>query len=259
MTLQILPAPSVNAIAFDSSKKQVFARSPSTRPRTPQSSKTVEQEAGVPDSAGAKQRASKRYTARRMLTALEEPLPSRSSTPQTRSRRSTPSASTLSAERQNSTRRYATRSTVVSIADDTNTAPQRTIPPSAFKSPSKRQALFTLRRKLSVESIPLNRIPSFMDHFLNYQSPSVDYDSEEIMLELAYRIKLNKLHYILGPIPSSRHIPRSEARCIQFLWDERDLWASMSADDGFDIDMDSTTQTRLPDSFERSTSSWTDV
>ncbi|KAK1228447.1 hypothetical protein PQX77_008510 [Marasmius sp. AFHP31] len=193
-----------------------------------------------------------------MLTSFEEQTPSRPSTP--RSRRSTPPSTP--AERIHSQRRYATRSTIPSKSDTTSsTHSRRVVPASALKPPSKREALFTLRRKLHVETIPLNRIPSFMDHFLNYQSPSVDYDSEEIMLELAYRIKLNKLHYVVDPsTPRKYVISRPDTHHIQLLWAEQDTWTSMTAaHDGFDGVSGVSTQSRLPDSFERSTSSWTEA
>ncbi|KAL0067673.1 hypothetical protein AAF712_005388 [Marasmius tenuissimus] len=134
------------------------------------------------------------------------------------------------------------------------------VPALALKSPSKREALFTLRRKLRVETIPLNRIPSFMDHFLNYQSPSVDYDSEEIMLELAYRIKMNKLHHVVDlSTPRKYVISRPDTHHIQLLWAGQETWASMTAHDGFDGVSGVSTQSRLPDSFERSTSSWAEA
>ena len=224
-------------------------RSPSTRPHTPQPSKGH-------DAAGTKQRASKRYTARRMLTSLEASVPSRPSTP--RSRPSTPL--TTSIERTKSQRRYATRRTISSVPENTSNTPRRTVSASVRQPPSNREALLTLRRRLSVESVPFNRIPSFMDHFLNYQSPSVDYDSEEIMLELAYRIKLNKLDHILGSsTPRNYVLSHPEAHRIHLLWAKQNAWASATMNDGFDGVFDLATQSRHPDSFERSTSSWTDA
>ncbi|KAF9263718.1 hypothetical protein L218DRAFT_959241 [Marasmius fiardii PR-910] len=192
-----------------------------------------------PRHAGTKQEAAKRYHTRRMLTTTDVPLSARHGSPQTRSspvgRKTTVPTTTR--------RRYATRSTVLSTPDVPSSRPK--VPsPSMFKPHSKRDVIFTLRRKLSVESVPLNRIPSFMDHFLNYQSPSVDYDSEEILLDIAYRIKLNNLRHILGPECGT----------------ERDPWTFKSGEDISDRDHDTiTTQTRHPDSFERSTSSWMDV
>ncbi|KAK7060381.1 hypothetical protein VNI00_001146 [Paramarasmius palmivorus] len=121
------------------------------------------------------------------------------------------------------------------------------------------RALFIIRRKLSVESVPLSRIPSFMDHFLNHQSPSVDYDSEEIMLEIAYRINLNRIRQ--SSYYATRHYPRT-------LGLRRRGWDDAGYGDGSDYDMNIVTDseaedassviTRHPDSFERSTSTWTD-
>ncbi|ESK95157.1 hypothetical protein Moror_13889 [Moniliophthora roreri MCA 2997] len=152
-----------------------------------------------------------------------------------------------------SKRRYATRSLISS--HDSQSRPK-----SKLQSPTPiNNALFTIRRKLSVESVPPSRIPSFMDHFLDYQSPSVDYDSEEIMLEIAYRINLNRarqsLHY------TSRRYPRS-------LGLRRRSWNDARVEDGSGYDASIITEseaeesagitTRHPDSFERSTSKWMD-
>lgn len=222
-------------------------------PSRPSSKATREQSLAPSDASGSKQRASKRYQSRKMLSAVEEPLSARLGSPLSRHSSSTPLSSFGSDKR-----RYATRGTKVAVLKETPAVPQMA-PARIFKSPSKRQVLFTLRQRLSVESVPVNQIPSFMDHFLNYQSPSVDFDSEEIMLEIACRIKLNKLDHMLGATGRRRYLPYTgdASDCIQIVMADED--ASSIDEDGSDLDIEMSYQSRLPDSFERSTSSWTET
>ncbi|KAG7097296.1 hypothetical protein E1B28_004660 [Marasmius oreades] len=248
MTFHVLANPSTDAATpLDVLGKRCLDKSRST----PQRRRRLP---GVKEVAGARQGATKRQ---KMSSSLEELSPTRPCSPQTLFS----SSSTTPLERKNDTeRRYATRSTVASLPNTASSVPS----PSMFKALSKRDVIFTLRQRLRVETIPLNRIPSFMDHFLDYQSPSVDYDSEEILLDIAFRIKLNNLRHILGGLEYGSGLPEdpqsSDKRAIQFLWPEKDVWTFTFADDSYDRDYDSiTTQTRHPDSFERSTSSWPDV
>ncbi|KAF5359021.1 hypothetical protein D9758_004853 [Tetrapyrgos nigripes] len=112
-----------------------------------------------------------------------------------------------------------------------------------------------LRQSLKLSStLPLCRVPSIMDIFLDARSPSVDYD-EEVFLEIADR--------------STWLLRRCDCREYEFL-DEHSLrvyWADQGRRASIWLGLGGTGSastaftgplTQLPDSFERSTATWTD-
>ncbi|KAK7470361.1 hypothetical protein VKT23_001788 [Stygiomarasmius scandens] len=133
---------------------------------------------------------------------------------------------------------------------------------STVPSQSQSHSHSHLRKSLKLSTtLPLRRVPSIMDIFLDARSPSIDYD-EEVFLEIAER--------------STWALRRCDLRDYQFL-DEHSLrvyWADQGRRARIWLSLGGGSSsctgpnayaggcrplTQLPDSFERSTAGWTDT
>ncbi|KAH7877096.1 uncharacterized protein C8R40DRAFT_1169020 [Lentinula edodes] len=124
-------------------------------------------------------------------------------------------------------------------------------------------------RENSAGEISLTRIPSIMDVYLDAKSPSIDF-TEEVVLEIADRSRRLSLHSDLGfTFVSSQTQPRysqhyeyphtvnsetlssltSEVTGLNSSWEQIVLGKNVPQSGKF---------TRHPDSFERSTSTWSE-
>ncbi|KAJ3808969.1 hypothetical protein F5876DRAFT_78210 [Lentinula aff. lateritia] len=125
------------------------------------------------------------------------------------------------------------------------------------------------RRQNSAGEISLTRIPSIMDVYLDAKSPSVDF-TEEVVLEIADRSRRLSLLSNLGfTSASSQTQPRCSQSCEYSHTANSETLSSLTSEvTGLNFSWEqillgknvpqSGTSTRHPDSFERSTSTWSE-